>query len=319
MRGFASISLLVTLVLLVAGGFWWFNSEKKGENLVQKAEVPGKENLEKLMQGCPYKDCIPSIDNPKFESVSDADKWLKPEDVVFSISYKGEARGYPERILNWHEIVNDVIAQDPIVITFCPLCGSALAFDRRINDQVLEFGVSGKLNKNDLVMYDRQTNGLWQQITREAIVGQNLGKKLKQISMDGMRWEEFRKQYPHAKVLSRDTGFSRDYDVYPYGTYEQDKSTLFPVDGGVDETIHSKTVVYGIEVDSKFKAYQEEDLKKTGRIKDGVGGDPVELYYHNGDISVGNLKTKEEIVATRLFWFAWKAFHPETELYILKK
>jgi len=282
--------------------------------------TPGYENYITLLQGCPFKDCIPSIDDPNFESVSEADNWLNDEDVVFALDYKGEARGYPQRILNSHEIVNDVVAGDPLAVTFCPLCGSALAFDRRVDGQTLEFGVSGKLHDNDLVMYDRKTDekpaeSLWQQITGEAIVGELFGKKLKQVPMSGMRWSQFKEEFPDGKVLSRDTGFSRNYDRYPYGTYEQDRSTLFPVEGGIDQTIHPKAVVYGVEVNGKFKAYEEDKIKAQGTIKDKIGGVEIEISYNNGDVTVKNLDTGEEVVATRLFWFAWKAFRSETELY----
>ena len=282
-------------------------------------DVKGKENLAKLRQGCPFKDCIPSIDEPKFESVAEANQWLEDDDVVFALDYKGEQRAYPQRILNWHEIVNDVVAGDPITITFCPLCGSALAFDRRVDGRVLEFGVSGKLHDSDLVMYDRETESLWQQITGEAIVGELFGIKLKQISMDTLRWEEWKKSHPQTTVLSRETGFSRDYSRYPYGSYEEDQSVHFPVEGGVDQTIHPKAVVYGVEVNGKFKAYTleaiERDTKEDSVITDTVGGERVRLSYNNGEVFVENLRTKGEIVSTRLFWFAWKAFHQETTLY----
>ncbi len=124
-----------------------------------------------LLQGCfGGKDCIPSIDKPQFESAQSA-SWLRDSDVVFAIDYMGAQRAYPQRIMNWHEIVNDTIAGDPIVVTFCPLCGSALAFERKVDGVITEFGVSGKLHNSDLVMYDRYEGNLWQQITGEGIVG----------------------------------------------------------------------------------------------------------------------------------------------------
>ncbi len=277
--------------------------------------TPGYENYLQLSQGCPFKDCIPSIDDPSFESVSSADSWLESDDVVFALDYKGEARAYAQRIMNWHEIVNDEVAGDPLAITFCPLCGSALAFDRRVDGQVLEFGVSGKLHNNDLVMYDRQTETLWQQITGEAIVGELFGNKLTQVPMSGMRWSQFKEEFPGGQVLSRNTGFSRNYDRYPYGDYEQDASTLFPVSGGVDDTIHPKTVVYGVEIENSYKAYPEDKIKEEGKISDLLGGVELEIDYNGGDVKVTRLDSGEEIPGTRLFWFAWKAFRSETELY----
>lgn len=329
-----SITYVLTAVLVVAIAAVIVIPKLKGrvspvEEVTQKAtkvltggvgfnfdeDTPGYENLGKLMDGCPFKDCIPSIDNPKFESRDSADEWVNETDVIFILEHKGTIRGYPQRILNWHEIVNDEVEQDAWVITFCPLCGSALAFDRNVNGQVLEFGVSGKLHNNDLVMYDRQTESLWQQITGEAIVGEHFGKRLKQIPLSGMRWSQFRDEFPKAEVLSRDTGFSRNYDQYPYGNYENDPSTLFSVEGGVDTTIHPKAVVYGVEIDRKYKAYPENKLKDGGVIRDTLGGVLIEISYKKGNVSVIRKDNGEEILATRLFWFAWKAFRPESELY----
>lgn len=278
-------------------------------------DVPGRENLAKLRQGCPFKDCIPSIDEPKFESISEADSWLEDENIVFALDYKGESKAYPQRILNWHEILNDQVSGDPLTVTFCPLCGSALAFERRVDGQTLEFGVSGKLLNNDLIMYDRETESLWEQITGEAIVGDFFGKRLTQVPLSGMRWSQFKEEFPQGEVLSQDTGFSRDYSRYPYGNYEQDVSVLFPVEGGVDTTIHPKTVVYGIEVGKNYKAYEEEKLEKEGEITDTVGGVEIKVTFKNGKVEARNLEADEELVATRLFWFAWKSFRPETELY----
>jgi hypothetical protein len=257
----------------------------------------GYENFTQLVQGCPFKDCIPSIDQPQFESVKEASSWLKDEDILFVLETKNEVRAYPQRILNWHEIVNDEVDEEALAITFCPLCGSSLAFEREIDGQILEFGVSGKLHNNDLVMYDRNTLSLWQQITGEAIVGPMFGKKLKQVSLSGMRWEQFNQDFEDALVLSRDTGFSRNYDTSPYGDYEQERSLLL------------------IEVDGNFKAYPEEKIKEEGLIEDTVEEVAVSIAYNDGDIVFKDSKSDQEIVATRLFWFAWKAFRPDTKLY----
>lgn len=320
-----AILLLLLLIMSRSG-----NRSNRVKEVAQKAtqtltgggdfdfdrNTPGYENFSELVRGCSSRDCIPSIDDPTFESVDLADSWLEETDVVFVLEYKGEVRAYPQRIMNWHEIVNDVISDDPIAVTFCPLCGSALAFDRRLDGQILELGVSGFLHNNDLVMYDRQTSTLWQQITGEAIVGEHFGKNLTQIPMSGMRWIDIKKEFSSAQVLSQDTGFSRDYNSYPYGDYEQSSQVNFPNEGGVDNTIHPKTVVYGVEIDGKFKAYQEERIKNQElRIKDKIAGVDVEVDYNSGDVTVVRLDTNDEIPATRLFWFAWKTFHPDTELY----
>jgi len=273
----------------------------------------GYENLADLQQGCPFKDCIPSIDDPQFESVESANEWLGDDDVVFVFEQGEVVRAYPQKIMNRHEIVNDVVDGDPVVVTFCPLCGSSLAFDRAVDGEVLEFGVSGKLHNNDLVMYDRQTESLWQQITGESIVGEMFGTLLNQIPLSGMRWSQVKTDFPDAEVLSRE-GPASTYERYPYGDYESDPDPLFPM-SNVDNTIHPKTVVYGVEIDGSSKAYTEDAIKDELKISDSINGVAVEISYDNGNIKVIRLDTEEELPATRLFWFAWAAFNPETELY----
>lgn len=270
----------------------------------------------KLLQGCPKQDCIPSLDAPIFETAESAAAWLQEEDVVFAVEHRGEFRAYPQRIMNWHEIVNDQIEGDNVLITFCPLCGSALAFRPDVNGRDVMFGVSGKLHENDLVMYDRLEGNLWQQITGEAIVGPaaQRGETLKQLPIVTTTWEEWVEENPETLVLSRDTGYVRDYDVYPYGTYEQDDRILFgSSDAGV--ALQTKTVVYGIHVNSVSKAYTEDDLKAEHTITDKVGGESVVVSRDSsGAVSV-RLADGTEIIPTRLFWFAWAAFNPDTELY----
>ena len=277
-----------------------------------------KVEKEDLLQGCLSKDCIPSIDDPVFESASEADLWLEGDDRVFSLEHNGVVRAYPQRIMNWHEIVNDQAGDIPIAITFCPLCGSALAFERVVDGVITEFGVSGKLHNSDLVMYDRYEGSLWQQITGEAIVwpGARRDEVLTKVPIITVSWDRWKSEHPDTQVLSRDTGFTRDYDQYPYGTYEQDDELLFGVKG-LDKSLQIKTVVYGVEVNGSSKAYPEDVFEEGVLINDRVGDTAISLKKQsNGEISVTNEDTRELINATRLFWFAWASFHPETELYI---
>lgn len=275
-----------------------------------------KVKSEDLLQGCAGKDCIPSIDSPKFENSQKA-SWLKENDVVLTLNYKGIQQAYPQRIMNWHEIINDEIAGDPIAITFCPLCGSTVAFERNVDGVITEFGVSGKLHDSDLVMYDRYEGNLWQQITGEAIVGPaaRRNEKLKPILLGTTTWGEWVKKYPNSQVLSKDTGFSRNYDQYPYGTYEQDDQLLFGVKG-LNKSLQIKTVVYGIEVNGKSKAYPASAFDKNAILEDSLGETRLKLEKTaSGEIEVTNLQTSEKIIPLRLFWFAWAAFHPDTQLY----
>lgn len=300
------------------------------ENLKPREEVvvPGiplttdltgaKIEIEKLAQGClGGQDCIPSIDKPEFESIKEADLWLNGNDIVFTLNYNDVQKAYPQRILNWHEIVNDSIGDDDIIVTFCPLCGSALAFKREVNKTTTQFGVSGKLYNSDLVMYDRFEGNLWQQITGEAIVGPAAQRDefLKTIPITTTTWDEWKAEFPDTQVLSRNTTYSRDYDAYPYGTYEYNDEVFF---GGenLDTSLQIKTVVYGIEIDGKTKAYTEGALRRENTINDQIGKAKIKIIRKgSGEIIITNSETGEIIPSVRLFWFSWATFNPDTELY----
>jgi len=304
----------------------------KGEEDMKKA-VPGKTVVRKvilqndfngakiskedLLPGCLGKDCIPSIDNPKFENVDNANSWLDDNDRVFALDYNGVVKAYPQKIMNWHEIVNDHANGTPIAITFCPLCGSALAFERKVDGVITEFGVSGKLHNSDLVMYDRYEGNLWQQVTGEAVVGPaaRRDEKLAPIFITTVEWGQWKSEHPETEVLSRETGFTRNYNQYPYGTYEKNDELLFGVEG-LNNSLQIKTPVYGIEIDELSKAYPESVFEETSEFTDKLGDITLTLKKgSDGDIVIIRTDSGEQIMPIRLFWFAWAAFHPNTELY----
>ena len=269
----------------------------------------------KLLSGGPPKDGIPSIDKPKFASVEEANKFVRDEELVLGINLNGDKRAYPFQILVWHEIVNDVVGNKPVAVTYCPLCGTGIAYERTIGNEAVEFGVSGLLYNSDLVMYDRKTDTLWDQVNGRAIIGELTGTRLKQVPIDTVTWGDWKKLYPDTKVLSRETGFIRSYGRTPYGDYDTSRSIYFPVENE-DLRLHPKEVIFGIEVDGKFKAYTEEDLKKSGKIEDTFN--KVNLIVERSDaglVTVKNKDTNESIIPVRSFWFAWFAFHPDTELF----
>ncbi len=273
---------------------------------------------EKILSGGPPKDGIPSIDNPKFISVQEADAWIEDNELVLAIIHKEIKRVYPLQILVWHEIVNDNIANDPILITYCPLCGSGIAYERTINQEAVEFGTSGKLYNSNLVMYDRKTETYWSQIDGKAIYGELTGQELKPISINTVPWREWKAAHPDSEVLSQDTGFYRQYGKDPYGNYYEDSFLLFPVEQE-SSRIHPKTVIFGIEVNGTHKAYKEEDLIKEGIILDEIKGVEIKIERDkSGIVKITNMQTGEEIIKERDFWFAWYAFHPDTLLYETK-
>ena len=276
-------------------------------------------NPEKLYVAGPPKDGIPAINEPKFVTVEEANEWIQDSELVLAIDYKGVKRAYPLQIMIWHEIINDVVAGDPLVITYCPLCGSGIAFERTIDGEPVEFGTSGQLYNSNLVMYDRKTDTLWTQATGQAIVGALSGRELTSVSIDTVVWKDWKKTYPDSEVLSKDTGYIRAYGEDPYASYYEDSFLFFPVESR-DDSVHPKTVVFGIKVNGKYKAYQESDLKKTPVILDEIDGVSIHIERsENGIITVTNQNTKEEVLKERMFWFSWYAFHPDTQLYKREK
>lgn len=299
-----------------------------------------------ILSGGPPKDGIPSIDKPKFESASDAGKWLNDDDLVLGLSFDGTVKAYPHRILNWHEIVNDFAGSTPIAVTYCPLCRTGIVYERIISGETVEFGTSGKLYKSDLVMYDRKTDTYWSQVLGQGIKGELAGVKLKAIPVDTVKWADWKKQHPDTLVLSRDTGFpnylaSGRYDVVDlYGTSRPGFSGI-----GVaftDTRLASNSIVYGAEINSKAKAYEENVLRSAKLINDNVGGQSIlvlwddslmtgRIYRTDAEFSLkdgkivdnaGNIWSVDKINAEleRInsfphFWFAWVAFYPSTEVF----
>lgn len=270
-------------------------------------------SLDDLQQGCPARDCIPSIDRPKFVSAAGAD-YLDDDDIVLAISWKGEHRAYPTRILDQHEIVNDVIAGTAIAITYCPLCGSGVGIIREIDGQVTEFGVSGLLYNSDLVFYDRATETLWDQIIAEGIVGPMTGSKLELVPVTMTRWGTWKSAHPDTLVLIADFGNGRDYSKDYYAKYRQDDQLMFSV-STTDDRIRPKTVVFGFDLGGQSIAVTEEALGEAGELSHAAGGIELKIEMHeDGSVTALELESGASYVATRLFWFAWFTFHPETEL-----
>ncbi|MFU8896654.1 MAG: DUF3179 domain-containing protein [Gammaproteobacteria bacterium] len=276
-------------------------------------DTPSDVSWDELVQGCGRRDCIPSIDKPRFVAASDAD-FLGDEDVVMALRINGEARAYPVAILNYHEIVNDVVAGRPVAVTYCPLCGSGLVFERTFDGKAVEFGVSGLLRNNDLVLYDRATESLWQQITGRAFAGPLRGGELVTVPVAMTRWGTWRAAHPGTRVLSLDTGFDRPYaNKTPYGDYDSSDRLLFPV--ALDRRLHPKTVVYGVEIGQSSFAVTERALEAERIIMSDR--EPLLRWelLDSGQVKVEHGDTGEQLVPHRMFWFAWFSFHIDTSLY----
>jgi hypothetical protein len=224
-----------------------------------RAVVP----LDEIVSGGPPKDGIPAIDHPSFESVQDADDWLEDPEPVAVVRIGEGVKAYPLRILIWHEIVNDEVGGQPVAITFCPLCNTTLAFDRRFDGQLLDFGTTGRLRHSDLIMYDRQTETWWQQATGEGIIGEYAGEKLAFIPAPVLSWGDVKEQTPGAQVLSRDTGHRREYGRNPYEGYDRRRgpiSVLFR--GKEDDRLPAMERVVALQADRSSLAIPFSSLER---------------------------------------------------------
>lgn len=303
-----SISLVFFIMAL--GGTVTHAQEKNGFDL-SGSLVPAGE----ILGGGPPKDGIPAIDRPKFVPAEKA-RFLDDDDRVLGIRRNGVAKVYPIAILNWHEIVNDKIGEEKVLVSFCPLYGTGIAFTLKGIPQAKIFGVSGLLYNSNLLLYDRETQSLWSQISGKAITGPLKGRKLQAIHISHTTWGDWRKRYPDTWVLSRDTGYARDYNRDPYAGYTSSERFYFPVHHR-DPRYHPKECVIGLELDDHYKAYPFSELAKTsGRIMDKVDGQQVTVVY-NEEHQTGHVLDAQgrALPSTTAFWFAWTVFHPETEVF----
>jgi thiol-disulfide isomerase/thioredoxin len=241
-----------------------------------------------ILSGGPPRDGIPAIDDPKVVSIDKADRWLGDVEPVILVDIDGQARAYPLQILTWHEIVNDTLAGVPVAVTFCPLCNTAIAFERRLDggSAAFTFGTTGRLRYSNLVMYDRQSESWWQQATGEAIAGEHTGRRLKTLPATIVGWETFKTTYPEGSVLSRDTGHSRTYGQNPYAGYDDVNRSPFLYRGPqTPGQLLPMERVATVELDGEAVAYPYRALEEQRVVNDTVGGKPVAVFWQAGTAS----------------------------------
>lgn len=265
--------------------------------------------------GGPPRDGIPAIDRPKFVSARDA-AFLTPGDRVLGLVRHGVAKAYPVRIMNWHEIVNDRFGSEKIVVTFCPLCGTGVAFASQIGDRALDFGVSGLLYNSDVLLYDRQTESLWSQLLGKAISGALQGTALRSVPLAHTTWIDWRRRHPETYVLSMETGHARNYGRDPYAEYLRSEQLLFSV-AAESRRYHPKESVIGIELHGHTKAYPFVELAKAvSPLRDRIGNSSVlvrfDVTQRTGAVFDANGHELPSVIG---FWFAWYAFHPDGEVF----
>lgn len=283
---------------------------------------------DQILAGGPPRDGIPALARP--EAIPhDQATYLRPDDVVVGIALEGEARAYPLRILIWHEVANDVLGGKPIAVTYCPLCNSAMVFDRRVAGRTLELGVSGLLYQSNVLLYDRRAGGgtesLWNQIQMRAVAGPaaRAGHALELLPSTMTTWSDWRARHPGTTVLSTRTGFDRDYADSPYGPYFATDELMFPVEKKQRRSVKRlgvKDPMVLVSLGGELKAYAVKDLEADARgrgyVEDVVGGRKVRLHPapRAGGARV-ETPDGEPVPVAYLYWFSLNALLDRYTLY----
>jgi len=264
---------------------------------------------------------IPALTDPRTELAADA-SWLAPDDPVVEVSLGGETFGVPLRVLDWHEIVNTTVSGEPIVVSYCPLCDSATVFSRRVtrvgpdgvsSTDVLEFGVSGALYNSNVLMYDRTDDAFWSQLGMRAVSGPLAGTALDMLPVRVVPFSEF-KGARGARIVSKDTGYQRDYSGSPYASYFATDELRVPVEG-VGDALPRKTpgigVVEGVDSDARAWFVPLEAVSSGCVLETRLG--PVSLTSSEAGVAVQSMP--EGIRTARAFYYSWSAFYPQTSVY----
>jgi len=309
------VSLNIFFLIILCAAAYSADAQRLNGFNIDEPLVP----VDEIMKGGPPRDGIPSIDSPQFVAADKAG-FLDPDDRVLGITHGGRSKAYPVKILNRHEIVNDWLDERPVVVTFCPLCGSGVAFSGAVDGRELTFGVSGLLYNSDVLLYDRETGSLWSQIAAKSVNGPLKGSELTQWPTQHTSWEDWRQRYPETRVLSTDTGFSRiHYDQDPYKRYKNTPKLMFSV-SNTDKRLRNKDWVLGVIADGATRAYPLDSLKmKASPIIDHIGDVTVTIHFdskHQTAVAVD--QDGEALESIQLYWFAWAAFHPETSVWNCK-
>lgn len=285
------------------------------------------------------KDGIPSIDDPEFTGTSAGDDQLDPGSPVFGVTLGGEARAYPQRILDQHEIVNDGFSERGVAVTYCPLTGTALAFERG----AVEFGVSGMLVNSNLIMYDRETDSWWPQVLGTSVLGERKGLSLREIRAVWTTWERWKRVHPDTGVLTEETGHAKDYSRDPYGSYNPRSGYYKSGDPWfapmhTDDRHPPKEVFIGARSADGAVAFHKNRLRRDRLLEATVGGVPYVAAYHSaldsawvyrnpdrlaveragggyrveGQDHSADALPLETVTAVDAMWFAWVGFYPET-------
>ncbi len=268
------IALYLSGLLLILGMGCKKDDPTDGEWLIPSEEV---------RDGGPGKDGIPAISNPEFAKTTEIN-FLQDNDLVIGIKHNGTIRAYPHPILDWHEIVNDKIEDLTFAITYCPLTGTGIGWNRRLNGRETTFGVSGLLYNSNLIPYDRATDSNWSQMRLDCVNGELMGKRISMVQIVETSWANWKARYPDTEVMTTETGHDRDYDRYPYGSYRTNSQLIFPIDIQ-DDRLPLKERVLGIIRNGKAKVYRFSDFAESGNqvIQDEFEGQQIVIVGNRTD------------------------------------
>ena len=264
--------------------------------------------------GGPPRDGIRSVDTPGFVAPDEA-TWVGEGTPVIGVAVGDTARAYPVHLLEYHQIVNDRFGETPVVVTYDPLAGSPLVFEASVEDHALTFGVSGLVHESNFLLYDRETKSLWSQLRGEAIAGPMVGKKLRRIRCRQEAFGVWQHRHRTTTVLERPAPRHIDYRHSPFSKYWASETVPYPV-SAKDERFHPKEAVLGVEVGGQARAYIASVVVAAGgRIVDEIDGREVRIAY---DLDAGafSWEIDDGVVVTEAYWFAWKAFRPQTQVWL---
>lgn len=259
-------------------------------------------DLSEIRSGGPPPDGIPPLEDPAFEPAGEVD-WLAEVEPVLALEINGDARAYPLRIMTWHELVNGTVGGVPVTVSYCPLCNSAVAYDRRVGDRILDFGTSGELFNSSLVMYDRQTESLWSHYTGTAVAGHLTGIELDLIPVQTVSFRSFLSTYPQGHVLSLDTGHSRSYGQNPYEFYDS-SGRPFLFSGPFDERLEPLARVLALRADGEGAVIPLDVLAERRVVPFSFAGRELVALFEPGTASAldsRNIAEGRDVGATGVF------------------
>jgi len=307
---------IVGLLIFGAFVFWRYQFFHTAPTVIDSTAQFHPEDIIPTQAG---QDTIPAIDEPLFESVVAGDTYLRNEGRGLMVEKDGSKRFYPYQLLVWHEAVNDVFGDLPLLITYDPLCGAGIVFERTvtrsdtIQQETLTFGTTGSVWNNALVLYDKESQTQWVPLLRRAVQGTLAGTELNPYLSVEMTWQQFKDFYPSGRVLSRETGTDRDYTENPYADYATNMDIYYPLTT-LDGRLNAKEKVFLIFVGGEQKAYPLELLEEAQTLQDTVGTVTFTLTSEDGMITTSSQDTTI-LSAFPISWFCAAAAYPQINLY----